>query len=145
VETFCGGSKQKRLDSIFDPTGKIFESWWDSWDYRNGIKQENAWVCVEFTQHKLLMTHYTLAMEAISQPRAWIVEASNDGRNWTRIHTVENYPPLRTKSAVRTFEVAVTEPYSFIRFRMTRNYTTRESQKGELRLCGLDFYGKLLK
>ena len=110
-----------------------------------------SWVCVEYAQHALQLSHYTLrntdAPEAKNLAlRWWKLEASKDGKAWATLDERSHDPSLANKSQPATFIVppspAAHQFYSF--FRLTQTGANAGGTHA-LSLGGVEMYGKLRK
>lgn len=108
--------------------------------------QQDSWICFEFKKHRIIPTNYTIRSFTNSvdshHPRNWIIEVSNDNKNWTTIDEQTDNSTLKGNNIVHTFPVKKTEEsFKFIRMRITgpnwyNNY--------RLYICSMEIYGKLI-
>ena len=112
---------------------------------------QKSWVCVEYAQHALQLSHYTLrntdAAEAKTLAlRWWKVEGSKDGKTWSALDERSHDSSLTNKSQSATFTVApspaAAQFYSY--FRVTQ--TGANACGGHaLSLGGMEMYGAAAK
>jgi hypothetical protein len=151
-----GGSKERHLPHILDyDREQLFERYWDNYDTKDGIKASNAWLKVQFAQHKLILTHYSVATSSKqypfhSQMRSWRLEGSMDGKNnWVVLSSYMKSDRLKEKEAMATFSVTggkQTQGYSYFRLVQIENFAKAgATNMGEMKINALEFYGTLIK
>ena len=83
----------------------------------------NSWIQFDFKERKVLLDSYTLKTingnENSEHLKSWILEVSNDGKNYTEIDRHENCDLLRGPLKTQTFKVSYTTPQRFIRLTQT--------------------------
>lgn len=104
----------------------------------------NSWMQIDFMSRTVRPTHYSLRhysswdTEAL---RSWVLEASNDGDNWTDLSTHEDDRSLDRRGAVHTWPLpGVRQAYRFFRVRQTGRNSNNHHY---LALSGMEFYGDL--
>lgn len=104
----------------------------------------NSWMQIDFENRSVRPTYYSLRhynswdTEAL---RYWVLEASNDGSNWTVISTHEDDRSLNRKGAVHTWAIpGVSQAYQFFHVRQTGRNSNNHFY---LALSGIELYGEL--
>ena len=119
----------------------------DKEHYFSADECENRWICFDFMESKVKLTHYTIRNYKTGDchPRSWVIEGQNEGDNdkWDAIDQRNNEEEMKGRGITHTF--AVQKPkekaFRFIRMRATgadwdnRNY---------LCLNAIEFYGYFL-
>lgn len=105
--------------------------------------EENPFICIEFKKHTIIPTHYTIRAGADnSNPRKFVIEGSNNNKDWTLIDKNKNCTELRDRIAVHTFSIKkeVAKPFKFIRI---RHYGINWNNRNLLQIRSLEFFGKI--
>ena len=71
----------------------------------------------------------------------WILEVSNDEKNWTEIDEHSNYDGLNGNNIIKTFNVKPNNFSRFVRIRQTGDYYGYPNVF--LVIKSIEFYGKL--
>lgn len=70
-----------------------------------------SWLCIDFTRHRIIPTHYTLKSlgsyfpGSIYSLKSWVIETSNDNKSWDVIDEVKNNSQLKGDLFVHTFKI----------------------------------------
>lgn len=104
-----------------------------------------TYICFDFKLYKVQLKSYSILSFAndfgSSQPKNWVIEASNDNQNWIEIDRHQNDQTLNKSSIVGSFEIQNKDKrfYQYIRIRQTG-----ESWKGNsFGFNAIEFYGSL--
>ena len=104
----------------------------------------NSWIQFDFKERKVLIDHYTLQTfdgnGNCEHLRSWVLEVSNDGKNYTVIDRCENSDCLRGSYKQARFCALCLSPQRFIRLRQIG-----VNWRGTCRLClkQIDFSGMI--
>lgn len=100
------GSPQNAI--IYDDESKIFYS----------QNYENSWLTFHFKKHKIIPLAYTIKRTHIyAHPVNWIIEGSNDNKNWKEINQQNNCKALNEYKPF-TFNIDIRESFRFIKMTM---------------------------
>lgn len=105
--------------------------------------EENPFICIEFKKHRIIPTHYTIRACADNRnPRKFVIEGSNDKKNWTLIDKKKNCTELKNYVADHTFSIEkeVTQSFKYIRI---RHYGINWDNINLLQIRSLEFFGKI--
>jgi len=108
----------------------------------------NAWFEVDFKQHRVAPTHYSLRHYAswdAEALRSWTLEGSVDGAQWHLLSTHENDTALAAKGATHTWRVNGLWPSMFFRFMRITQRGPNSNKHHYLALSGFEVYGQLAK
>jgi hypothetical protein len=81
---------------------------------------KDMWVCYDFKDMKVILTDYSIRsayFEADRNLKAWVIEFSADGQNWTEADRRENREELHAKNVVRSFAVSKQAVGRYVRLR----------------------------
>jgi hypothetical protein len=99
--------------------------------------EPDQWVCWDFRERRLLLTHYALRALLLG---SWVMEGSLDGENWTEIDRQTDHRAFRDLPETTAFTVSNPAECSFIRLTQTyRNYGGHDV----LALGPVEFFGIL--
>lgn len=111
--------------------------------YETSAKTENAKLCFDFKNNKIQMTNYTIKTSGRDlHLKNWVIEASNDGKNWEIIDEHVEDSALNKNNAIVTFDIQKSSDfYRFIQIRQTG-----KSWNGDFHfvIYNIEFYGKLM-
>jgi hypothetical protein len=104
----------------------------------------NNWICIDFKERRVVATHYAIRSYGGTpcHLKSWVVEASEDGQNWTQIDHREQDQELNGAKVLRTFRVTEARPCRFLRLvQIGRNH------RGDDCLCvsAWEMFGSLLE
>ena len=102
-------SESYKAENIVEQNNNIF-----------GTKSEpNSWIQFDFKEKKVLLDHYTLKTMNWNvnsgHLKSWILEVSNDGKNYIEIDRHENCDLLNGCLKTATFKVSCSTPQQFVR------------------------------
>lgn len=116
--------------SLFDDINKVFQSG----------DQPNAWICFDFKEKRVVPFNYSIRSyyhysKNAHHPKNWVIEASNDNKNWEIIDQQQNCSSLNGRYLSDTFKIENEshKEFRFIRMRQTgltwggSNYLTIDS------------------
>ncbi|KAK8839282.1 hypothetical protein M9Y10_032214 [Tritrichomonas musculus] len=113
--------------------------------YWTGNTSINAWVCFDFKNMKVEISSYSINSDnrnpGGSQIKNWVLEVSNDEKNWTEIDEHSNYDGLNGNNIIKTFNVKPNNFSRFVRIRQTGDYYGYPNVF--LVIKSIEFYGKL--
>lgn len=114
--------------------------------YRSEEKTTDAYVCFDFKNLRVQPTSYSIKSFSCSQNdwhlKSWVIEASNDGEQWTKIDEHRNDQTLNGNRIIGTFNIQQKQQfYHFIRLRQTDKNWTNSNYVMKFYL--IEFYGKL--
>lgn len=107
---------------------------------------ENSWICIDFKKHQIIPTNYSIKSFELNQnsahPKSWVIEASNDNKNWDLIDERNNCPFLNGRNFIHTFKIKnqVHNKYRYIRLRQTK---PNWAESNYLMISCIEFYGTL--
>jgi hypothetical protein len=91
----------------------------ETYFYSNNV--ENQWMCYDFKDLRVIVTHYLLRTHGAGQDschlRSWVLEGSQDYSNWTELDRRENDPRLNGAKATCHSEVRNVIESRFVRIR----------------------------
>ena len=118
----------------------------------------NSWIAFSFKNYKIKLTSYTLMSYYLGRPnfanpKTWIIEGSNNGRNWSTIDEVKDCNSLNGKGLVKNFTPSIVsdkndsdddidQQFSIIRIRQTGKNWAGANQ---LTLSQVEFFGDMYK
>jgi hypothetical protein len=112
--------------------------------FTSSHEESNQWICFDFHERRVCMDKYTLASVCIAGVRyieTWVTESSLDGNTWSEVdHHLKDdamHGGAGTSGdetlVIASFRVKRTEPFRFLRFRMTAKTTGRDELRRQLR------------
>jgi hypothetical protein len=102
--------------------------------------EEDQWVCFDFGETYIRLTHYTIMASNSEYPKSWVIEVSTDSHRWTEIDRRKNDNHLKKPGAVQWFEVQHSVESHFVRLTQTGK---NHSDNNSLHLCCLELFGSL--
>ncbi|KAK8842111.1 hypothetical protein M9Y10_026338 [Tritrichomonas musculus] len=121
--------------------------------------QPNSWICFEFKKHRISPTNYSIrsvnSWTGDHHPKTWVIEGSNDEKNWIKLDEQNNSPFLNGANHVHTFTIQNQEnneidvddvdqnekEFKYLRMRLTGpNWYNFD----HLDICSIEFYGRLI-
>jgi hypothetical protein len=78
----------------------------------------NQWICFDFQDRAVLLTHYAIKSARPGYLRSWVLECSEDGDGWETLDEHTNDPKLCTDQPM-VFPVTMSEERCFLRIRQT--------------------------
>ena len=106
--------------------------------------ESHSWIQFDFKKTKVLLNSYTLKThefgEGYSHLKSWILEVSNDGKNYSEIDRHENCNLLNGSFKTSTFKVSCSTPQRFVRLtQIGKNWGSND----HLKLSQIEFSGNL--
>lgn len=138
ASSICSGQINDLLD--FDDKSSFFET----------NSKPNSWICFEFINHKIIPSSYiirTIDSENNDHLKSWIVEGSNDNKNWIKIDENQNCSHLKGSEKVHLFTISKHEEqmFKYIRIQQTGpNWYSGNNQDHHLCMSAIEFYGILI-
>lgn len=111
------------------------------------INMPDQWICFELKNHQLIPSCYEILSSPFPKgnyhPKSWVIEASNDGNNWTIIDEQNNCSCLNDKSVIHCFPIKTKDNKSFRYFRF---HSTGENWRNDniIMFHSIEFYGSLI-
>lgn len=113
--------------------------------------EPNSWICFEFKNHRVIPSSYiirTINSEDNDHLKSWVIEGSNDNKNWIKIDEHSNDSSLKGKGRVHLFPIsknANKQSFKYIRILQTGPCWLNNNDKSYyLLICSIDFYGTLI-
>lgn len=118
---------------------------YQSENFYYSLDDPKACVCFDFKDKKLQISSYSLKSSNFGPNdyhlKNWVLEVSNDQKNWEIIDEHNDDPVLNGQGIIVTFKTKTQNSfYQFIRLRQTRTNWYGDYQ---IRLSKIEFYGKL--
>lgn len=109
--------------------------------------EENSWISFDFKNYTIIPTNYTIqsfprGSNGYAHPKSWVIEGSNDNKNWEIINEQTNSPALNGESVVHTFTVQkmYQKAYRYLKMRITG---PNWGDLATLCFSAIEFYGTL--
>lgn len=109
---------------------------------------QNSWICFEFKKHRIIPKNYTIQnYNGLYNPRSWVIEASDDGSEWTKIDEQNDCENLKGREKIHTFTIPKMNVknkvygFKFIRICYTNQNWNNDYR---LKLRSIEFYGSLI-
>ncbi|KAK8878451.1 hypothetical protein M9Y10_005224 [Tritrichomonas musculus] len=132
------------FNSQYPPENVIDNSSNDT-QYFESNDEPNSWICFDFKNMRVSLSHYTLKTwfwgPNFQHLKSWIVEGSDDGREWTELDQREDEESLNDALAFRRFKCLMRVTCRYIRIRST---DVDHSGSNLLILNAVEFYGRLI-
>ncbi|OHT06130.1 F5/8 type C domain containing protein [Tritrichomonas foetus] len=121
---------------------KLFDYDWKC--YWSSTSCPGQWISFEFTKNYIYLTDYTMKTPnnnpGWNHLKNWIIEGSNDGKEWEMLDNRENNDDLNGNSKIATFHCQNPQRVRFVRLRQTgKNH--RDSD--DIQLTNIEFFGRL--
>lgn len=115
--------------------------------YESNTELQNGEVCFDFKNKLIQLTEYSIKTSGGGQDgyhlRNWVVEASNDKKNWEIVDQHDDDSSLRGSNRIVTFKTKVKETNSFYRYIRIRQTEKSWSNNYVFVMYYVEFYGKL--
>ena len=114
--------------------------------YASKPEDQTAWICFDFKNMKIELSHYSIkshnSSPGYNHIKNWVIEISDDGKEWTKIDEHSNYTELNGRSIIKTFKISQKH---FSRFIRLRNNGEFYGCNNGFCLClnSIEFYGQL--
>ena len=99
-----------------------------------------SWIMYDFKEHLINLTGYTIRGDNTGSLQSWIIEGSEDGKNWYELDRHENCPDLRGLYISSTYLVNSFDNYRYIRLTQIGPGLDRTNY---LNLCCLEVFGTI--
>lgn len=111
-------------------------------DYAAVYCYEYPWICFDFKDMRIKISKYSIKSSKFSENtghiKNWVIEISDDGKQWNEIDKHSNYSGLNGPNIIKTFNVIPNRFVRYCRFRHTGDFYT-----GNLEFNSIEFYGLL--
>lgn len=118
-------------------------------NYFHTNDEEHSWLQYDFQKRKVFPTHYSIRSRSTSsgyRPKSWIIEGSNDSKNWKTLDSRQEITGLQERNAILTFDIKSqpnqNESYQYLRIQQTGPNT---SGYHHLIFSALEFFGTLIE
>lgn len=118
-------------------------------NYYDSKDDENTYICFDFKERSIQLTSYSIESENsdayTGHLKNWIIEVSNDGKNWIEIDRHVNDGSLNGPSIVGTFKIrkSLDDFYQYVRLLQTGNTWYPYGNHNQFYFPLIEFYGKL--
>ena len=121
---------------------KLFDYDWKC--YWSSTSCPDQWISFEFTKNYIYLTDYSLKSpnnkEGWNHLKNWVIEGSNDCKEWNIIDSRENNDDLNGPNKVATFHCKQPLRVRYLRLRQTgKNHHDAE----DIQLTNVEFFGRL--
>ena len=109
---------------------------------------DNSWLCFEFCNYKIKPTHYTIRSANYQvnreHPKSWVIEGSNDNKEWIILDEQKDCFSLNGKSVTHTFSItnSTDSKFTFLRMRLIGPNWCKNTK--HLNINCIEFYGSLV-
>ena len=141
---YSSGVFESNDDDDFAPVSSIQ---FDSDSFFKSKNEENSWLCIDFKKFRVIPKNYTIQSPNFSESggflKSWVIEASNDEKNWKIIDEQNNCYLMRGGNYIHNFEIMNknNEEFRFIRLRQTGPSFNGNSI---INLKSIEFFGGLI-
>jgi hypothetical protein len=112
-------------------------------NYFNSKCESNQWLCYDFKNRKVRLTHYSIHPHSSSYClRSWIVEGSLDGSKWFVLDRRENNDEMTSSHPIGIFTVSQSDESRFIRLRQLGK---NAGGNDHLTLYAFELFGQLIE
>ena len=133
--------------TIFDYNS---DKYWDNFDGES-CKHDTAWIVVGFPRYSLRLKYYTISPKQLKKnfrpPKSWKIYGSHNSTQFDEsdlIEYVKEAPTMKVLDKINTFEVKnKAKPYSYFKFVLMENYSTKKIDAGDFNISGLELFGIL--
>lgn len=112
--------------------------------YYGSENEKNSWVCLEFLNHRIIPSDYTIGSTNNSiHIRSWILEGSENEKDWDTIDKQENSQYMNGDNRIHTFKIknVCNKQYRFIRL---RSIGPAWDGRNFLRFNSFELYGQFI-
>lgn len=102
-----------------------------------------SWICIEFKKHEIIPISYTIKSGDDSfNPKNFVLEGSNDIKNWIEIDTENNCNDLKEIQSIKTFSIQKEKQKSFkyLRFSVKEGWNNHSWTQ----IRSIEFYGEII-
>ena len=121
----------------------------NNYSYFCSKDQENCRINFNFKEKSILLTSYSIKSCATRDItiypylKSWVIEGSNDGKDWILIHKIENTELLYGRLKKANFEVECNSYYHIIRLRSIGESWYNRGNKFMIGISMIEFFGTL--
>lgn len=142
-----------KIESEVNITASTYQNSHEPWYvvlYEDQSKQfftnntPNSWICFDFKDHKVIPTNYTCKAHDTGlngdHPKSWVIEGSNDNKEWTVIDEQKDSDFLNGSYLVHTFNIENKDEKKFQYIKM-RLIGPNCNNCHEIKLNAFELYG----
>lgn len=117
-------------------------------NYFHTNNEEHSWLQYDFQKRKVRPTHYSIRSRPCDShaPKNWIIEGSNDAKNWKTLDSKQEITDLHNRNKVLTFDIESqsnnNESYQYLRI---QQIGTNTSGYHYLIFSALEFFGTIFE
>lgn len=136
--SICGDSHLPKFAMDFDINSNYFHT----------NNEEHSWLQYDFKERKICPTHYSIRSRRSEShaPKNWIIEGSNDAKNWKTLDSRQGINGLHNGNTVLTFDIKSqpnnNESFQYLRIQQT---STNTSGYHYFLFSALEFFGTLIE
>lgn len=110
-------------------------------------QEKSSWICFNFKNHRIIPTDYQIRSYYCwgqnNYPKSWVIEGSNDNKQWEIVDEENNCSYLNGENLVHTFHINKNnnKEFQYIRMRSTGPNWAGENY---LAFSLFEIYGKLI-
>lgn len=117
--------------------------------YFRSDDQQNAWLMFDFKEKKIHPTHYSIRTKPTGKDgehaKNWVVEASNDNKNWIKLDEKKDETALNDESAFHTFQIQEKiRPDQYFQYIRIRQTGTNCDGDFYFNIACLEYFGSLI-
>ena len=91
--------------------------------YSSNCYQHDAWICFYFKNEEVEISDYSIkSATSPGHVKNWIIEISQDGKEWTKVDEHKNFTGLNGNNSIQTFQVETKHFAKYVRFRHNGEY-----------------------
>ena len=117
--------------------------WPEKW---MSFNEPDSWIQFDFKKRRVACTKYTIKTANwgpdANHIKSWVLEGSKTGKDWKKLDTQKDNSDLNGRSLTKTFSTSVSEPFRYLRIRMTG---TNHIGNDYLCLTNVEFFGVLME
>ena len=103
--------------------------------------EPNSWICYDFKGHRLVPTSYSIrSHDGPSFLKSWVLEVSNDGKNWKVVDRRDNNFDLKAEYVTHNFAIS-NPPCGSFRFVRLRQTGKNHNRNDHLWLSSFEVFG----
>ena len=103
---------------------------------------DGGWVCYDFKWWRVAPTSYSIRSADFGFPKSWVIEVSNDGKEWEVVDRRDDNEDLNGPYVAHTFEICDPPSGSFRFFRLRQTGLNHQGNH-YLAVCSLEVFGTL--
>lgn len=129
----------------YHPRNSILYDDSNLFDYFASRNLPNSWFCLDFKDHRVIMTDYTVGSTYNNyHPKSWVIEGSNDNNTWNQIDLQSNCPYTNGSKIVHTFSIQNKNNDAFKYIRMRQTGPCWNGNNDYFRVNSFEIYGTLI-